>query len=231
MSRIPRYLTLEEGFQTHKMWRSHNKECNIVEFKDRLLYLESLNRELEKKGQQNELNALVLMPNHTHETFDIKDKYRFSEMMRNYHSRYGFIFNMRHERKGKVAYDRPKTCLIESERYSMIATFYIHANPVKAGIVKNAANYKWSTHKFYAYGKREAWMKNVVFPKWYMELGKTPLERQEKYRRLFDAYLRERGLINDRILDRYFYGNPMWMMEGNKRVRDWIKENHSKDPP
>jgi len=231
MPRIPRDLILQEGLQTHKMWRGHNRECNISLSKDREIYLDTLNRELEKKDQSNELNALALMPNHTHEAFKINNKLQFSNMMRNHHSRYGLIFNRRHKRQGKVAYERPKTCLIESDRYSMIATFYIHANPLKAGITKNASSYRWSTHKLYAYGKRDSWMRNVRFPDWYMGLGKDFEARQRRYRRLFDAYLRERGLISDNIFDREFYGHPVWIMEGRRRVVEWSRKRRSKDPP
>ena len=231
MSRIPRGLILQRGLQTHKMWRGHNKEGNISSTKDREAYLKVMNKEIDKKNQSNELNALTLMPNHTHEIFHINDEHQFSNMMRNHHSRYGVLFNKRHQRQGKVAYERPKTCLIEDDRYSMLATFYIHANPLKSGIVKNASNYKWSTHRLYAYGKREKWMKNVRFPDWYMDLGRTFEERQKKYRGLFDAYLRDRGLIEDNLFNRYFYGHPLWIMEGKKRITQWSRKNRSKDPP
>ena len=143
-------------------------------------------------------------------TQHIKNRQEFSNLMRNHHSRYGMFFNKKHDRQGKVAYDRPKTCLIESDDYSMTAIFYIHANPLRANITKNAANYRWSTHKLYAFGTRDKINKHVKFPAWYMDLGKTPEERQKKYRKLFDAYLREYGLIKHDFLDSYFYGSYSW---------------------
>ena len=231
MPRVPRGLIIEEGFQTHKMWRSHNREWNISESDEKEAYLNELNDELKKKHQTNELNALTLMSNHTHELFHINDKIEFSNMMRTHHSRYGMYFNQKHKRRGKVAYERPKTCLIEDDQYSMTATFYIHANPVKAGITKNAANYRWSTHKLYAFGKYEKFMKYVVFPRWYMDLGKSWPERQRKYRTLFDAYLREMGLIKQAFLHGYFYGDHLWMLELSKKVLEWRKKSRSKDPP
>ena len=210
------------------MWRGHNREPNIALAKDRITYLEGLNKELEKNNQPNELNSLSLMPNHAHEMYHILNKYKFSDMMRNHHSRYGLIFNKRHNRQGKVAYERPKTTLIGDKAYSMRATLYIHANALKAGIVKDAKDYKWSTHKLYAYGKREDWMRNIVFPDWYMELGNTYKKRQRAYRRIFDEYLREVGLIDDRIERDYFFGNSMWIEENKRRLDEWKR---SKDPP
>jgi putative transposase len=231
MSRIPRNLIIEEGYQTHKMWRSHNKEFNISSNDEKENYLENLVRELEKKDQDNELNAYTLMSNHVHEVFDIKSLARFCNMMRNHHSRYGKYFNNKHKRRGKVAYERPKTCLIESDEYSMTATFYIHANPLRAGLVKDACNYRWSTHRLYAYGKRDRYTRHVRFPGWYMRLGKSFEQRQRVYRELFDGYLRQMGLIKQAIFEEPFLGSALWKYESMKRVRDYLKRERSKDPP
>ena len=228
MPRVPRNLILENGFQTHKMWRSHNRESNIASDDEKLVYMTYLNKLLPK--QLNQLNAFTLMSNHAHEQFDIKDKTQFSNLMRDHHSRYGMFFNKKHDRQGRVAYQRPKTCLIESDEYSMRATLYIHANPVRAGITKNASDYRWSTHKLYAFGKREAFMAYVVFPEWYMELGNTWEERRRRYRRLFDAYLRENGLISQDFIYNNFLGDTLWMMKYSKKVSAWFK-GKTKSPP
>ena len=228
MPRIPRRLILEEGFQTHKMWRSHNKERNLESNEDKASYLNILNKELKK--QSNELNAYATMSNHAHELFDIKDKSDFYDLMRNHHSKYGRFYNDKHDRRGKVAYERPKTCLIGDENYSMTATFYIHANPLRAGMVKNAADYPWSTHKLYAFGKRNKFNRFVKFPKWYMELGKTPEERQRKYRKLFDAYLRAHGLISKDFLDYYFFGGYSWTERLKQKLKQWREEGPNAPP-
>jgi len=231
MPRIPRNLILEEGFQTHKMWRGHNKEWNLSSVGEKSFYLWSLNKLLPK--QSNILNAYTLMSNHAHEDYDIKSKNEFYDLMRDHHSRYGMFFNRKHNRQGRVAYDRPKTCLIESDEYSMRTIFYIHANPVKAGITKNAANYIWSTHRLYAFGKRDEFNKYVRFPRWYMALGKTPQLRQKAYRRLFDAYLREQGFIKQikqNFLNKNFFGSFLWVSDRMKKAKDGV-ECKSNDPP
>ena len=228
MPRIPRCFTLDNDHQTHKMWSSHDKDWNISTFEEKAAYMDSLNKFLKK--QSNELNVFTLMSNHTHEIYDILNKEEFSNLMRNHHSRYGMWFNRKHQRRGKVAYERPKTCLIEDDEYSMRATFYIHANPVRAGITKNAASYRWSTHNLYAFGKRDEFTKNVRFPGWYMELGGTWEDRQRKYRQLFDFYLEEEGLIKQEFLQKRFFGSMLWTTDHAKEVSDWLK-SRSGDPP
>ena len=228
MPRIPRNLILEEEFQAHKIWRGHNKEWNLNTSEEKSAYLSYLNKLLIKNS--NELNSFAVMSNHSHELFDIHDKDSFSELMRNHHSKYGMFFNRKHKRQGKVAYDRPKTCLIQSDEYSMKATFYIHANPLRAGITKNAANYRWSTHKLYAFGRRDEFTKFVKFPQWYIDLGNTWKDRQKKYRRLFDAYLKDAGLIKQEFLSRYFFGSYPWMDNYSQRVKDWSKARANSPP-
>lgn len=219
-----------DDYQVHKIWKSHDKEWNISENDEKLAYLNIVNSLLQK--QKNELNAFAIMGNHVHELLRVIEAISFSNLMRDHHSRYGMFFNKKHNRRGKVAYDRPKTCLIEDDEYSMMATFYVHANPVRAGITKNAANYKWSTHKLYAFGKREPFMKNVKFPQWYMDLGKTWEERQKNYRKLFDAYLREFGLIKQGIFENNFFGSMLWTMKNEKNIHDRNKDkDKDKDPP
>jgi len=229
MPRVPRNLILEEGLQAHKMWRGHNKERNLESSAEKLTYLKYLNRYLKK--QTNELNAYTLMSNHSHEQYDIKNIREFSNLMRDHHSRYGRFFNIKHKRDGKVAYERPKTCLIGDDDYSIRATLYIHANPLRAGMVKNALNYRWSTHKLYALGKREKFTEFIKFPNWYIALGKTWSDRQRKYRKLFDAYLRETGLIKQDFLKHNFYGSYTWTENLSERVKSWVKSGSKSNSP
>lgn len=228
MARIPRSIILRENYQAHKFWRGHNREWNISTNDEKKKYIDQLNKLLPK--QSNELLSFTTMFNHAHEVFDINDQKEFSNLMRDHHSSYGSFYNKKHKRQGKVAYDRPKTCLIESEECSMRAIFYIHANPVRANITKNAANYIWSTHRLYAFGKRDELTKNVKFPKWYMDLGNTPKLRQKRYRKMFDAYLRGQGLIKQDFIYKNFYGSAVWIEQRKIEVKEYNKFK-GKDPP
>ncbi len=228
MPRVPRHLVLKEGYQAHKVWRSHNEEWNVSSSDEKDRYMEELNRRLSK--QENKLHAFTVMSSHVHEQYSVENREEFSKLMRDHHAGYAMYFNKKHKRRGRVAYDRPRTCSIESDEYAMRATFYIHANPIRAGITKDAARYIWSTHRLYAFGKRDKYTRNVVFPEWYMALGKTWKERQRKYRQLFDAYLRECGLIRQDFLKEYFYGSLLWKLKLKEDVKRWIK-SRCKDPP
>jgi REP element-mobilizing transposase RayT len=222
MPRIPRRLIVFAGYPVHKIWRGHNKEWNLKTPKEKEKYLSLLNDGL---GENNPLQASTLMSNHTHALYWTTDPSLFSNQMRSHHSKYGRYFNKKHQRCGKVAQDRPKTCLIEEDTHYMCAVFYIHANPIRAGIVKDAKDYVYSTHKLYAFGKKEVWMNKIEFPDWYLALGHNMRERQRNYRKLFDAYLREYGYRKQTFLNRCFFGSPIWQVNMNDALRTWRRSH------
>jgi len=226
MPRLPRKWILEEGLALHKVWRGHNREWNLKTDCEKLKYLSVLNEELAK--QDNPLNGLSLMNNHSHEQYSLVELESFSNFMRRHHGRYGQYFNRIHGRKGKVAQDRPFTSPIEDDAHEMETLFYIHANPLRAKMVKDAKDYRWSTHRLYAFGLREGWMKQVRFPGWYMRLGPTMKMRQKKYRKLFDAFLRTYGLIRQDYTT-YGIGCLAWVLARRESILERVRQSHG--PP
>jgi putative transposase len=229
MSRIPRNLTIRPGFPVHKIWRGHNRENNIERDSDKEKYLEFLNDDYQKHKAEigAKISALTLMSNHAHEVFQVLHQQEFSNHMRRHHARYGAYFNKDRGRSGKVAEDRPKTCLIGDDTHMMRVTFYVHANPVRAGMVKNARDYQWSTHRLYAFGIRDEWMKFIQLPGWYMRLGKNMAQRQRRYRELYERYLKEdsRRSYGATILRSLFLGPKEWQDECLEEVKLWREEH------
>lgn len=227
MARVPRSLHVFAGFSVHKMWRGHNKEWNLATDEQKEKYLCLLNEDLESQKYKAGANiqALTLMSNHTHEVFDIKTPKLFSQHMRRHHSRYGAFFNRLSGRCGKVAQDRPKTCLLADNTHEMAAVLYVHANPIRAKIVKDARNYRWSTHRLYAFGIREAWMRNIRFPQWYLKLGKNMALRQKAYRKIFIDYLNSGGREKQHFLKSLFHGPYPWKTKLQSRVLKWRKKH------
>jgi putative transposase len=227
VARIPRTFSVRPNSSVHKIWRGHNREWNLGTDEQKKHYLEFLNEDLEsqKFDAGAVINALTLMSNHGHEVYQVKEPKKFSGHMRRHHSRYGSYFNRENNRCGKVAQDRPKTCLIGDVAHEMRAVFYIHANPVRAGIVGDAKDYEWSTHRFYAFGKKAKWMKNIQLPDWYLNLGKTAELRQRKYRKLFSRYMRDSGKFKQGFVNRLFYGPCLWVAEQEDLVAVWKRQH------
>ena len=206
--RKPRLETISTTGTFHKMWRGHNRERVFADDVDKRAYLNDLARCLTEDLRRLLVwHAYCLMDNHTHENGqlepdaqgDLTEAIRaLGDWMRNAHSRFGQQYNRRHDRQGKVAYDRPKTTEVKdtiADRQRAI--FYADVNPVRAGMVKHPSQYRFSSYRFYAFGEADELTRHLTPPDWYVELGQTPEVRQMWYRRLCDAYMRELGLIDD----------------------------------
>jgi hypothetical protein len=53
-------------------------------------------------------------------------------------------FNRRHDRKGHLWGDRFKSVIVEGGRAARVISSYIDLNPVRAGIVEDPKDYRWS---------------------------------------------------------------------------------------
>lgn len=67
-------------------------------------------------------------------------------------SRYAYYFNQKYKRIGHLFQDRFKSEPINDDSYFLTVLTYIHNNPVKAGLSKTAAEYKWSSYREYLEG-------------------------------------------------------------------------------
>ena len=67
-------------------------------------------------------------------------------------------FNRRHFRSGHLFQGRYKSIIIQNDAYLLQLSYYIHRNPLRAGIVRRLAAYRWSSYNVYAYDRKT--------PKW-----------------------------------------------------------------
>jgi len=68
---------------------------------------------------------------------------------------YSVWFNRRHQRCGHLFQGRLKSFLIENDRYFTAMCLYIHGNPVRANILKDSGDNRWSSYRVYAEGGHE----------------------------------------------------------------------------
>ena len=60
-----------------------------------------------------------------------------------------YWYNWKYGRRGHLFQDRFKSEIVENDSYFLTVIRYIHQNPLKAGIVKNTADYRWSSYGEY----------------------------------------------------------------------------------
>lgn len=94
------------------------------------------------------LHSYCLMTNHLHlqlETTTCPIK----TIMKELHSRYAVYFNKKYGYVGHVFQGRYGAELIESDRYFLEVSRYIHRNPLEANMIKDLSTYFWSSYPSY----------------------------------------------------------------------------------
>jgi putative transposase len=174
MARLPR-LTVP-GYPHHIIQRGNNRQAIFTERADYELLLQLLDENARKL--QVALHAYVLMSNHFHLLATPQTESGIPQLMQAVGRRYVRTFNQRRQRSGTLWEGRYRSTLIEAERYLLVCMAYIDLNPVRAGMVANAADYPWSSHLHYAGARAD----RLITPHpllW--ELGNTPFAREAAY--------------------------------------------------
>ena len=180
MARLPR-LTLA-GYPHHIILRGNNRQAIFMDMADFQRMLALLQTHAIEQGVQ--VHAYVLMSNHLHLLLTPLQNDSLPKMMQAVGRAYVLYFNKRHGRSGTLWEGRYRSALIQTERYFLACMAYIDLNPVRAGMVAQAADYPWSSHGHYIGRQNEAWL--TPHPM-YWEMGNTPFAREAAYAAMIQA--------------------------------------------
>jgi len=103
------------------------------------------------------VHAFCCMSNHIHFVIQI-GKVPLSKVMQNIAFRYTRWINRRAGRMGHLFQGRYKALLVDADSYLLELTRYIHLNPVRAGMVRDPAEYRWSSHRAYLGTETIPWL-------------------------------------------------------------------------
>ncbi|MDT8337353.1 MAG: transposase [Candidatus Izemoplasmatales bacterium] len=95
------------------------------------------------------IHCFCLMPNHYHLLLSTENKSSLTTFMRKVGTGYTLYFNEKYNRSGCLFQGRYKSIFIESNKYLIQLSKYIHLNPTKDCIVDNLMNYKYSSYLEY----------------------------------------------------------------------------------
>ena len=130
----------------HVMLRGINHQIIFEDDEDYQKYLQTLKTYQEKSGYI--IYAWCLMGNHLHllvkeETEDLGIAFK------RIGASYVYWYNWKYGRRGHFFQDRFKSEAVEDDSYFLTVIRYIHQNPLKAGIVKDITDYRWSSYGEY----------------------------------------------------------------------------------
>jgi putative transposase len=192
------------GVPQHIVQRSHNLEACFFADEDYLFYLRCLKEAA--RSHACRIHAYVLMPNHMHMLATPRTRGGFTGMLQTVRDRYAQYIRHTYRRSNALWDGRYKASLVQPDRYLLDCCRYIEFHPVRAGIAKHPANYRWSSHAHHALGVNDALVTEHLH---YRKLGADTGARRQAYRELsrdplepvvFDtigAALNEEGVLGD----------------------------------
>ena len=179
MARLPRLVIPNQPL--HIMHRENNRQDIFNSEDDMLRVKGDIAYGLEKSGCS--LHAYVIMTNHLHLLITPNNKEQLAIFMQAMANRYVRYYNVLHKRTGTLWEGRYKSCLVDSDSYLFSLYKYIEMNPVKANIVANPCDYRWSSYSHNALAGED---KLITEHSLYQALGNTPDIRCKHYKELFN---------------------------------------------
>ncbi len=134
----------------HIILRGQNRQILFEDDEDREKFIETLRNARTKSGCA--IYAYCLMGNHIHLLLHEKEE-GIGIIMRRIGASYVYWYNWKYKRCGHLFQDRYKSDAVEDDKYFLTVLRYIHQNPAKAGLVKKAEEFKWSSYGDYMSGK------------------------------------------------------------------------------
>lgn len=165
----------------HLVQRGVNRQPCFFAPRDYADYLRLLSVFADEYGCM--VHAYCLMTNHVHLLLTPLEHDACARMMKQLNQCYVQRLNKAMGRSGTLWQGRFHSSIVATERYVLTCYRYIELNPVRAGLVGQARDYQWSSHRANAEGERDP---IVAAHPTYLALGDTSPGRASAYRALFD---------------------------------------------
>ena len=206
-----------EGALYHVLSRGNEQRPIFIDNDDRLLFLETLGEMSERF--EIDIFAYVLMDNHYHLLFR-NNRANLSKSMQWFGATYTSRFNVTHNRSGHLFQGRFKNMLVENDAYLLQLSYYIHRNPLRAGMVKRLSAFKWSSYRPYAYGRG--------IPKWLnTEVILSQFANAENPHRAYRQSTQKYAKEEQRIWENLRHG----IFLGTKKFTEKIKKQYLSGAP
>lgn len=134
----------------HIILRGTNRQEIFHDDEDQLRFLETIERF--KRKCNIKVHGWCLMGNHIHLLLGEGNE-SISTTMKRIGVSFAAFYNQKYDALGHLFQDRFRSEEVEDEKYLLTVIRYIHQNPVKAGMVRNPADWSWSSCSGY-YGQR-----------------------------------------------------------------------------
>ena len=175
MGRLPRPQADPDGLLCfHVLNRGNNRDDVFVDDDDRLAFLDSLGKA--RLRYPFALFGYCLMTNHFHLVIRPGPGQSISRIMQSVTVAHTARYHRRHRSLGHVWEGRFRSPAVQDGEYFLKVLAYVEANPLRAGIVADPAEYRWSSHPGRVGVRADPLLDD--FPEW------TGLAGSERWRRV-----------------------------------------------
>jgi putative transposase len=175
MGRLPR--AVDDGLVFHALNRGNNRGRVFADDADYLAFLEALSKTKERYPFR--LLGYCLMSNHFHLLLRPESGQTISRILQSLTVTHTWHYHKRHRSSGHVWQGRFKSPVIQDDGHLLTVLRYIEANPVRANIVLDPTDYRWSSFRCHGLGEDDPLLSAI--PEW-DELGRTASERRKRWR-------------------------------------------------
>lgn len=150
MARTARVVV--EHFPHHIVQRGNRNQVVFFEEADKAAYLRLLGRFV--RQHHVDIWAYCLMDTHVHLIAVPRQPTGLARALAETHRRYTRMINLRYGWRGYLWQGRFSSYLMD-ERYLYAAMRYVERNPVAAGMVQQAEDYRWSSAKAHVFKQQD----------------------------------------------------------------------------
>jgi len=185
------------------MTRGNNRQAVFRDDEDYGRYLAILQRY--RKKYTFKLYHYVLMRNHVHLVLQPAEQGgALSEIMKGINLSYAYHYKKKYRHVGHFWQDRYKSIIVSADEYLLACGSYVELNPVRAHIVDDPMDYRWSSYAWYACGHSNQLLDTQPV---YQAFGRNAGERRQKYRDFVMAMLREKKALRGEMDRKLAYGS------------------------
>jgi putative transposase len=198
---------VDDGFTYHAINRGNNRDVVFEDDADFEAFLIALARTQERYPFR--LYGYCLMTNHVHLLVRPEPGVSISRVMQSLMVAHTWRYHRRHRTVGHVWQGRFRSPVVQDEGYLFQVLRYIEANPLRARMVEDPGDYRWSS--FLAHGQGAPDPLLTPLPEW-SDLGPDEASRQAAWRARvvappIDA---QTQAIRDSLRSGHPYGDPAW---------------------
>src|SRR5262245_17838983 len=209
MGRLPR--AIDDGLFHHALNRGNNRGRVFGDDADHLAFLEALAKTKERYPFR--LLGYCLMSNHFHLLLRPESGESISRILQSLTVTHTWHYHKRHRSSGHVWQGRFKSPVIQDDTHLLTVLRYIEANPLRANMVAQLSDYRWSSFRHHGLGEPDPLLSPI--PEW-DALGQSESERRKRWRAKVCAPQKEIELTAVRNSVRS--GRPLGTDEWTERI-------------